>query len=139
MFLTYYFCRSLFIFSYFSVFLAKSYHSRAAIGSVPETPHNKRLLANKDFDKIFEKYLTESSFIIKLQTRSLKNHSQLNFFKGIFQRLFKNLKDTFFSEYFLVVASRYLVHKWNILGKENPLLSCSYFFIYKLLQSNLRH
>ena len=44
------------------------YHSEAAIESVPQIPQNKRLLANTNFDKIFGKCLTESSFLINLQT-----------------------------------------------------------------------
>ena len=55
--------------------------------------------ANANFEKIFKKYLTESSYIIIL---SLKTHWKLNSFKGSFQRLFKNLKHTAFSEHFLL-------------------------------------
>ena len=86
----------LFNFIYIFLFsLQNQYYSEAAIGSVPKIPQNKRLLANTNFDKMFEKYLTESSFILKLQTLSLKIHWKLNSFKGNFQRL-KNLKNTFF-------------------------------------------
>ena len=44
--------------------------------------------------------LTESSFIIKLQTCNLKIHWKLNSFKGNFQRLFNNLENTFFQNIF---------------------------------------
>ena len=64
----------LFNFRYLSFFLAKSYYSVAAILNVPEISQNKRLLAKTKVDKIFEKYLTQSSFIIKLQTLTLSNH-----------------------------------------------------------------
>ena len=90
----------LFNFRYFSFFLAKLYHSEAAIGSVPQIPRNRRLLVNTNFDKIFGKYLTESLFITKLQTLSLNIHRKVNSFKVNFQRLFKNLKNAFFQNTF---------------------------------------
>ena len=79
----------LFNFRCFSFF---RYHSEATIGNVSQIPQNKRLLANTNFDKIFEKYLTDSSFIIKMQTLSLKIHWKINSFKGNFQRLFQIFK-----------------------------------------------
>ena len=70
---------SLFNFRYFSFFLAKSYHLEAATGSFPQIPQNKRLLANTNFDKIFDrkilqKYLTGSLFVIRLQALNLTIH-----------------------------------------------------------------